>query len=122
MAGIGKVNADSSVTELAKKKRRLEEHLRNAGSVVVAYSGGVDSAYLAFAAYQALGSGMIAILADSASLARSQYRDALQFAEDHGIPFRVVNTGELEREAYARNAPDRCFPCKDELFRVVAAE
>lgn len=110
------------MTELDEKQSRLDDRLRAVGSIIVAYSGGVDSAYLAQAAHRVLGDRMIAILADSASLARSQYRDALEFVQEQGIPFRVVSTGELEHEAYARNASDRCFHCKDELFTVLEAE
>jgi uncharacterized protein len=65
---------------------------------------------------------MLAVIADSASLARSQYRDAKDFALEHGIPLRSIETHELEREEYAVNGPDRCFHCKDELFRVLEQE
>lgn len=108
--------------ELEEKKARLEAQLAELGSVIVAYSGGIDSAYLAFAAYAVLGERMIAMLADSASLARSQYDDAVRFVEENGIPFRAVATRELEREAYAVNGADRCFHCKDELFTVLEEE
>ncbi|MFP5227924.1 MAG: ATP-dependent sacrificial sulfur transferase LarE [Acidobacteriota bacterium] len=107
---------------LEEKHQALQEQLRKLGSVLVAYSGGVDSAFLAWAAHQALGDRMLAAIADSASLARSHYRDAVAFAEENGIPLLVLETKELEREAYAANHGDRCFHCKDELFTALEAE
>src|SRR5579875_511051 len=108
--------------DIERKKAALEARLLELGSVIVAYSGGVDSAFLAWVARRALGEKMVAAIADSASLARSHYRDALAFAEEQGIPLLVLETRELEHEAYAANDGNRCFHCKDELFTVLDAE
>jgi uncharacterized protein len=101
---------------LESKRLRLEAQIKGLGALVVAYSGGVDSAFLAYCAHRTLGKNMLAVLADSASLARSQYDDAVRFAREDQIPLRVIQTAELERPEYVRNAGDRCFHCKDELF------
>jgi uncharacterized protein len=108
--------------EFDSKQQQLDDSLRRLGSVIVAYSGGVDSAYLAYAAHYVLGDRMLAVIADSASLARSHYRDAVEFARQQGIPLRTVETAELEREDYAANDANRCFHCKDELFTVLEEE
>jgi uncharacterized protein len=106
----------SEAATLASKRQLLEELLRASGRVLVAYSGGVDSAYLAWAAHQQLGSSMLAIIADSPSLARTQLADAVAFAHEEQIPLEVISTDELDRPEYARNDGQRCFHCKDELF------
>jgi len=105
--------------ELEQKRQALESCMRSLGRVLVAYSGGVDSAYLAYAAHQVLGTNMLAVLADSPSLARSQMQDAIAFAEEQQIPIHVVQTAELEKPDYQRNDAMRCFHCKDELFTVM---
>ena len=102
--------------DLPAKRQRLQAHLRSLGRTLVAYSGGVDSAFLADAAHQALGSNMLAVIADSPSLARFQLQDAIAFAQERRIPLEVVATQELERQEYVRNDAGRCFHCKDELF------
>ena len=112
----------ADVSDLAGKQQRLEDCIRSLGRIVVAYSGGIDSAYLAFVAHRVRGDGMLAIIADSASLARSHYRDAIAFAEEQGIPLQALKTAELDREAYAVNDSNRCFQCKDELFTVLEKE
>ncbi|ABF39164.1 conserved hypothetical protein [Candidatus Koribacter versatilis Ellin345] len=104
---------------LEKKQQSLEAHLRSLGRLLVAYSGGIDSAYLAYVAHQVLGDNMLAILADSASLARAQMRDALAFGEEQSIPVQVVQTSEMDSPDYRRNDAMRCFHCKDELFAVM---
>jgi uncharacterized protein len=104
---------------LSAKQLRLEEELRALGRTLVAYSGGVDSAYLAWAAYQIAGQNMLAVIADSPSLARTQLQDALAFGQEHNIPIEVIQTAEMERPEYIRNDRQRCFHCKDELFQVM---
>jgi uncharacterized protein len=102
-----------------EKQSLLQRRLRELGSVLIAYSGGVDSAFLAWMARTVLGEKMLAVLADSPSLARSQMRDAVAFAQEHGIPLEIIRTEEMERADYVRNDAARCFHCKDELFRVM---
>ncbi len=107
--------------DLEQKRAALEERLRSLGRVLVAYSGGTDSAFLAWSAHAVLGSGMLAVIADSPSLARFQLEDATAFAREHGIPLELLNTNEFERPDYVRNDGRRCFHCKDELFTVMEA-
>jgi uncharacterized protein len=106
-------------SQLEEKNAALDARLRALGRTLVAYSGGVDSAYLAYTAQQALGQNMLAVIADSPSLARTHLADALAFAQEQGIPVEVLSTNELERSEYTRNDAQRCFHCKDELFTVL---
>jgi uncharacterized protein len=101
---------------LAQKQALLDEALADAGSLLVAYSGGTDSAFLAWRAHQILGPAMLAVIADSPSLPRAELAAALAFASSHGIPVRVLPTHELDNPDYLRNDSSRCFHCKDELF------
>jgi len=87
---------------------------------MVAYSGGVDSAFLAATAYRVLGDKMLAVLADSASLARRDLEQACAFAQGLRLPLEIVATEELDRPEYQKNDANRCFHCKDELFQVMA--
>jgi uncharacterized protein len=104
---------------LAAKQAKLVDLLRQMRRVIVAYSGGADSAYLAWAAKQALGDDAIAITADSASIPASHKRDAEAFARQFGIRHEYVETHEFDNPDYVKNDPNRCFHCKDELFTVL---
>jgi len=121
-AGVG---SDSSLhdysAETASRLTALETRLTALGGVMVAYSGGVDSAFLAATAHRILGSRMLAVLADSPSLARRDLDQARAFAESLKMPLRVVATDELARPEYLRNDANRCFHCKDELFQVMGS-
>ncbi|MGA2146845.1 MAG: ATP-dependent sacrificial sulfur transferase LarE [Bryobacteraceae bacterium] len=99
-----------------EKQQRLFSILRPMGRALVAFSGGTDSAYLAWAAHQVLNSGALAVTADSASLPESHKRDAEAFVKRFGIAHEYIHTREFENPDYLRNDPNRCFHCKDELF------
>jgi uncharacterized protein len=98
---------------------RLRRSLEDLGGVVVAYSGGVDSAYLASAAHEVLGDRALAATAVSPSLARRELANASSLAESRGWNHMILSTEELSREEYARNDPDRCYWCKTELLDVL---
>jgi pyridinium-3,5-biscarboxylic acid mononucleotide sulfurtransferase len=112
---IGEKQSAAGAT-LHTKQDALLAALREMRSVIIAYSGGADSAYLAWAAEKALGDRAVAITADSASLPESHKRDAEEFARTHGIRHEYIETREFENPDYVKNDRDRCFHCKDELF------
>lgn len=116
MVELGQHSTVHDAAVLQRKQERLIEILRNLERVIVAFSGGTDSAYLAWAAGQALGDRVLLITADSASMPESHKRDAEEFARRYGLRHEYVATREFENPAYAANNPDRCFHCKDELF------
>lgn len=101
---------------IEEKMDALKTILADMGSVIVAYSGGTDSAFLAATAHDVLGEKALAVTAKSPSLAPSELREAVELAERLGLRHRIVETHEVEREDYAANNPNRCFFCKDELY------
>jgi uncharacterized protein len=105
-----------TVNGLESKQRRLREELEKVPSLVVAYSGGVDSAYLAYAAHRALGERMLAVTALSASYSARDRQEAAAVVERFKLPHEFIETDELSNAAYRSNNPDRCYFCKDELF------
>lgn len=105
---------------LEEKKRKLFADLKSMERVLVAFSGGTDSAYLAWAARQVLGDNAVAMTADSASLPESHKRDAEEFVRRFGIVHEYIETHEFDNPEYVRNDPNRCFHCKDELFTRLA--
>ena len=98
------------------RAQELEDYFSSHDGAIVAYSGGVDSALLAYVAHQALRNRMVAAIADSPSLARREYRFALNFAQEHGIPLRIVRPEEMENPLYRANQGNRCYYCKKALF------
>jgi len=100
---------------------KLNEYFKAQQHAIIAYSGGVDSALLAYAAHRALADDMVAVLADSPSLARREYRFAVNFAQTHGIPLQIMRTREMENPEYQVNRSDRCYHCKKALFENIEA-
>ncbi len=111
----------TTIEALAVKAGRLREILSGYQSVLIAFSGGVDSAYLAIAAAAALGDRALAVTADSPSYPDTHRQLALTIARDFGFPHEVIHTAELDRPEYRANPANRCYYCKDELYGRLAA-
>ena len=111
---LGETRTDPS--SLEAKRVKLFEILRGLDQALIAYSGGIDSAYLAWAAQQVLGDRAVAITADSASIPESHKRDAIAFAKECGFRHELIDTHEFDNPDYVKNDANRCFHCKDELF------
>lgn len=114
-------SATTLMDEARTKLAALEAGLRAVDRLMVAYSGGVDSAFLVATAYRVMGARMVAVLADSPSLARQDLAEARAFAAAQGFPLEIVATGEMEQPEYARNDAQRCFHCKSALFGAMEA-
>jgi len=107
--------------ELKEKESRLRSGLESAGRLLVAFSGGVDSSYLAYAAHRVLGARALAVTAESVSYPNSHREMAIRVASDFHIPHRFITTREMDNSDYRANRPDRCYFCKSELFAVLGA-
>lgn len=114
--GLGETATPLDGETLRQKEEKLLGILRAMGSVLVAYSGGTDSAYLAWAAARVLGDKALAATADTASMPESHKREAEIFAQRFGLRHEYVRTFEFDNPVYTANNPDRCFHCKEELF------
>lgn len=121
IAGVPGAGPDLDPLVLEQKQEKLFDILRRMERVIVAYSGGTDSAYLAWAAGKVLGDRAVAITADSASIPESHKRDAEEFARVCGFRHEYIETHEFDNPDYVKNGADRCFHCKDELFTCLDA-
>lgn len=115
----GKTKQPALKNDAAANACKLSDYFLNKKRAIIAYSGGVDSALLAYAAHLALENNMLATLADSPSLSRKEYRFAVNFAQEHGIPLQIIRTAEMENPRYLANPANRCYYCKKALFETI---
>jgi pyridinium-3,5-biscarboxylic acid mononucleotide sulfurtransferase len=101
---------------LREKERALQCTLKGLPNALIAFSGGVDSAYLLWSSHRALGTKALGILADSPSLKRSELSESKAFAQEWNLPLRIIQTDEMANQEYRSNPLNRCFHCKHELF------
>lgn len=106
---------------LSEKEIKLRTMLRSMQTVLIAFSGGVDSSYLAHVANQELGSNAVCVLGLSPSVSRHQRSEAIGFARRYGLKFETVETAEIETAEYKANASNRCYFCKAELYKKLRA-
>ncbi|HEX4642200.1 MAG TPA: hypothetical protein VH161_01995, partial [Candidatus Acidoferrales bacterium] len=114
-----KENSELARRELPAKQEKLAARLRELGSAVVAFSGGADSAYLAWMAHRTLGPRALAVTALSASYSAYDRQQAELFVRENNLRHEFINTHEFENPLYVVNDPDRCYHCKNELFGVL---
>src|SRR5688500_2405053 len=121
MPAVEPSSKEHSAGDLETKNRRLHDLLAGFDSLVVAFSGGVDSAYLGWAATQVLGASALCVTADSPSYPDRHRQLALRVARDFALHHEIIRTAEMERPEYRANPVNRCYYCKDELYTALSA-